>query len=141
MNVGTIDGGLSPQRRRPAEPGPGGRAGAPTKDNARRVEEAILGLKPVTPGVTLRVEGGIGRPPMERTPRNQRLWEAARRLAKELGLDLEEGMAGGGSDGNTTSLFTATLDGLGQSATALTLATSSSTCTGWSSGAPCWRCS
>jgi glutamate carboxypeptidase len=113
VNVGTIDGGLSPQRRRPAEPGPGGRAGAPTKDNARRVEEAILGLKPVTPGVTLRVEGGIGRPPMERTPRNRRLWEAARRLAKELGLDLEEGMAGGGSDGNTTSLFTATLDGLG----------------------------
>jgi glutamate carboxypeptidase len=48
---------------------------------------------------------------MERTPRNRRLWEAARRLAKELGLDLEEGMAGGGWDGNT-SLFTATLDGL-----------------------------
>jgi glutamate carboxypeptidase len=50
---------------------------------------------------------------MERTPPNRRLWETARRLGKELGLDLEEGMAGGGSDGNTTSLFTATLDGLG----------------------------
>jgi glutamate carboxypeptidase len=85
----------------------------PTKYDARRVEEAIQGLKPVTPGVTLRVEGGMGRPPMERTPRNRRLWEAARRLGKELGLDLDEGMAGGGSDGNTTSLFTATLDGLG----------------------------
>ena len=30
-----------------------------------------------------------------------------------MGLELEEGMAGGGSDGNTTSLYTATLDGLG----------------------------
>jgi len=50
---------------------------------------------------------------MERTPRNRRLWERARRLGKELGLVLEEGVAGGASDGNTTSLFTATLDGLG----------------------------
>lgn len=104
------------------------------------MEEAILGLKPVTPGVTLRVEGGIGRPPMERTPRNQRLWEAARRLAKELGLDLEEGMAGGAGTGSPASLplpWTVWR----QSATALTLATSSSTWTGWSSGVPCWRCS
>jgi glutamate carboxypeptidase len=50
---------------------------------------------------------------MERTSRNRRLWETARGLGKELGLDLREGMAGGGSDGSTTSLFTATLDGLG----------------------------
>ena len=28
-------------------------------------------------------------------------------------MELEEAMAGGGSDGNTTSLYTATLDGLG----------------------------
>ena len=112
VNVGTIDGGLSPNVVAPES-----RAlvdvRVPTRFDALRVEEAILGLKPVTPGVTLRVEGGMGRPPMERTPPNRRLWETARRLGKELGLDLEEGMAGGGSDGNTTSLFTATLDGLG----------------------------
>ncbi len=112
VNVGTIDGGLGPNVVAPES-----RASVdvrvPTTEDARRVEAAILGLKPITPGVTLRVEGGMGRPPMERTPRNRRLWEAARRLGKELGLDLEEGMAGGGSDGNTTSLFTATLDGLG----------------------------
>ena len=112
VNVGTIDGGLSPNVVAPES-----RAlvdvRVPTRFDARRVEEAVLGLKPVTPGVTLRVEGGMNRPPMERTPRNRRLWKAARRLGKELGLDLEEGMAGGGSDGNTTSLFTATLDGLG----------------------------
>jgi glutamate carboxypeptidase len=112
VNVGTIDGGLSPNVVAPAS-----RAvvdvRVPTKEDAHRVEDTILGLKPVTPGVTLRVEGGMGRPPMVRTPRNWRLWETACRLGKELGLDLHEGMAGGGSDGNTTSLFTATLDGLG----------------------------
>lgn len=50
---------------------------------------------------------------MEYTPRNRELWEAARRLSAGIGVDLEEGTAGGGSDGNTTSRFTATLDGLG----------------------------
>jgi glutamate carboxypeptidase len=112
VNVGTIDGGLSPNVVAPES-----RAvvdvRVPTREDARRVEEAIYGLKPVTPGVTLRVEGGMGRPPMERTPRNRKLWEKACGLGKELGLDLDDGMAGGGSDGNTTSLFTATLDGLG----------------------------
>jgi len=34
-------------------------------------------------------------------------------LGAELGLELEQGLAGGGSDGNTTSLYTATLDGMG----------------------------
>src|SRR5215203_2775280 len=112
VNVGTIDGGLGPNVVAPES-----RASVdvrvPTIEDARRVEETILGLKPVTPGVTLRVEGGMGRPPMERTPRNRRLWQTARGLGRELGLDLEEGEAGGCSDGNTTSLFTATLDGLG----------------------------
>jgi glutamate carboxypeptidase len=112
VNVGTIDGGLSPN-----VVAPGSHAvvdvRVPTLRDARRVQESILDLKPVTPGVKLRIEGGIGRPPMERTPRNRRLWETARRLGAEMGLDLEEGLAGGGSDGNTTSLFTATLDGLG----------------------------
>ena len=50
---------------------------------------------------------------MERTPRNKRLWGLARNLGELLGLELEEAAAGGGSDGNTTSQYTATLDGLG----------------------------
>lgn len=112
MNVGTIDGGLSPNVIAPES-----RAvidvRVPDQEEARRVEKEILSLRPVTPGVKLRVSGGMGRPPMERTPRNVALWERARELARELGVELEEGVAGGGSDGNTTSLFAATLDGLG----------------------------
>ena len=50
---------------------------------------------------------------MEKTPANRQLWRMACQLRDELGLELEEGLAGGGSDGNTTSLYTATLDGLG----------------------------
>ncbi len=34
-------------------------------------------------------------------------------LARDLEFELDEGTAGGGSDGNTTSLYTATLDGMG----------------------------
>ena len=34
-------------------------------------------------------------------------------LGSRIGLDLSEGLAGGGSDGSTASLYTATLDGLG----------------------------
>ena len=77
------------------------------------MEKAIRGLRAVTPGTRLSVEGGFGRPVMERTPRNQALWHLACKLGSELGLELQEAAAGGGSDGNTTSLYTATLDGLG----------------------------
>jgi glutamate carboxypeptidase len=50
---------------------------------------------------------------MESTPRNVALWEQARSLGQQLGLELDNTSVGGGSDGNTTSQYTATLDGLG----------------------------
>jgi glutamate carboxypeptidase len=112
VNVGTVDGGL-----RPNVVAPEGRAVADVRvcseDDAQMVEAAIRALQAVTPGTRLEIHGGFGRPPMERTPRNRRLWQLAWRLSAELGLELEEGLAGGGSDGSTTSLYTATLDGLG----------------------------
>jgi glutamate carboxypeptidase len=85
----------------------------PPQTEAKRVEAGIFGMKPSTPGVSLEVDGRINRPALERTPRNQQLWETARSLGARLGLDLEEGAAGGGSDGSFTSQLTATLDGLG----------------------------
>jgi len=112
VNVGTIDGGL-----RPNVVAPKSRAvvdvRVATQADAQAVEAAIFSLEPATPGTTLHIEGAFGRPAMEQTPANRRLWMLACQLASDLGLDLEEGMAGGGSDGNTTSLYTATLDGLG----------------------------
>lgn len=85
----------------------------PDMVSAHRIEEAIHGLEAVTPGTRLEIEGRVGRPPMERTPRNQALWRYARRAAGELGFEVEEGTSGGASDGNFTSRHTATLDGLG----------------------------
>ena len=41
------------------------------------------------------------------------LWSVVAAAAARLGLELAEGTAGGGSDGNTTALLTPTLDGLG----------------------------
>lgn len=112
VNVGTVDGGL-----RPNVIAPESRAVADvrvcTEADAARLEQAIRGLTAATPGTRLEISGGFGRPPMERTPRNRALWRVAQRAAERLGLELEEGLAGGGSDGSTTSLYTATLDGLG----------------------------
>ena len=112
VNVGMIDGGINPNVVAPES-----RAvidvRVPTHEAARRVAQAIHSLTPVTPGVSLRIEGALGRPPMERTPDGQELWGVAQNLGRELGLNLEQASAGGGSDGNTTSQYTATLDGLG----------------------------
>ncbi len=112
VNVGQIEGGLGPNVIAPTS-----RAvvdvRVPTQAAAGRVEQAITSLQPTTPGVSLKVSGRMGRPPMESTPRNRELWALAQEAAAVLGLALEEGMAGGGSDGATTSLYTATLDGLG----------------------------
>ena len=112
VNVGTIDGGLrtnviAPQSRATID------VRVPTKGDAHRLQDRIFNLKPPLPGMTLEIEGKFGRPPLEPTPANQALWVEAKAAAEDLGLALEQGMAGGGSDGNYTSLYTATLDGLG----------------------------
>jgi glutamate carboxypeptidase len=112
VNVGTIDGGLRPNVVAP-EASAMVDVRVPTAAAGERLEAAIRGLRPVTPGVSIEVEGRLSRPPLERTPRNRALWRAARTAAARLGLPLEETGVGGASDGNYTSLHTATLDGLG----------------------------
>jgi glutamate carboxypeptidase len=112
VNVGTVDGGLRPNVVAPevvAEV----ETRVVTAEDATRVEEHIRGLEPVTEGVTLEVEGGFRRPPLERTPRNRVLWEQARTAAGELGIEIDEALVGGASDGNLASAHAATLDGLG----------------------------
>jgi len=112
VNVGTIDGGLRPNVVAPQSQAVVD-VRVPTQADADLVEAAILGLEPAIAGTSLQIEGSFGRPAMERTPANRQLWRMACRLGDELGLQLEEGLAGGGSDGNFTSLYTATLDGMG----------------------------
>ena len=112
VNVGTINGGLQPNVVAPQSSAEVDVRVATSAD-AERVERQILGLRATTPGTKIEVTGEIGRPPMERTPRNRRIWNLAIEAAHELGMEIGEAMAGGGSDGNWTSLFTATLDGLG----------------------------
>lgn len=84
-----------------------------TLQDAEAVEKAIRALRPRTEGTSLRVRGGLEVPPLEATPRNRVLWHEALAAAQRLGIELDESTVGGGSDGNTTSQFTATLDGLG----------------------------
>ncbi|NND36210.1 MAG: M20 family metallopeptidase [Gammaproteobacteria bacterium] len=112
VNVGTIDGGIQPNVVAPHSTCVID-VRVPTVAAGDAIHAAIHGLEPETEGVRLRIEGAIGRPSMEATPRNEALWAQAQSLGRELGLDLSSGRAGGGSDGNTTSQYTATLDGLG----------------------------
>lgn len=112
VNVGTVDGGLRPNVVA-AEVRASVDVRVPTQQDAAAVEAAIRGLRPVNPATAIRVEGGIHQAPMEPLPRNQALWRLARDLGRRLGLDLEQASVGGASDGNTTSQYTATLDGLG----------------------------
>ncbi len=63
---------------------------------------------------TVSVEGGLNRPPMERTDAIAALFHKARTLAERMGVHIEESSTGGGSDGNfTAALGVPTLDGLG----------------------------
>jgi glutamate carboxypeptidase len=71
-------------------------------------------LKPYDHHCTLKLSGGINRPPMERTPGTVALFRHAKNLASQMGFNLQEAATGGGSDGNFTSaLGIPTLDGMG----------------------------
>jgi glutamate carboxypeptidase len=79
-----------------------------------RVTAAIQGLRPKLPGAQLEIRGGLNRPPMEHNATMIKTFNQAQQLAASIGLTLEEGSTGGGSDGNFTSaLGTPTLDGMG----------------------------
>ena len=85
-----------------------------TMEDAARVEEMFRALRTHDPECKLRVDGGINRPPMERSAGTVKLFQQAQRLAAEIGLDLQEAATGGGSDGNfTAAIGVPTLDGMG----------------------------
>lgn len=81
---------------------------------AERLTRAILSRQPHNPETRLAIQGGLNRPPMERTPGTAVLYAAAQRVGAELGIAVAESSSGGGSDGNFTSAIgVPTLDGLG----------------------------
>ena len=112
VNVGQVQGGVRPNVIA-AEARAEVDVRVQSAEQGEWIEERIRGLQARVPGCRLVIQGEMDRPPLERTSRNQRLWREARRLGQEMGIELDEGLAGGASDGNTTSLTTPTLDGLG----------------------------
>ena len=112
VNVGMIEGGISPNVIAPESKAVID-VRVPTMEEAYLIEEKILSLQPYLLNTEVEVKGGFGRLPMEKNQRNEGLWNAAQYIGRSMGIDLEDAMAGGGSDANTTSLYTATLDGLG----------------------------
>ena len=82
--------------------------------HAGRVDKQMRGLQPVDKRCTISVDGGLNRPPMERTKVITRLFQRAQEIGKAMGLTLAECSTGGGSDGNfTAALGVPTLDGVG----------------------------
>jgi glutamate carboxypeptidase len=113
INVGVVEGGT-----RPNVVAAHARARVDVRitriEDAVRIEQAVRALGASDPRVTLTVNGGINRPPMERSEGVARLFALARDVAAGHGWELREGSTGGGSDGNfTAALGVPTLDGLG----------------------------
>ena len=74
---------------------------------------AIYAMQPVNPAVSLKISGGLNRPPYTKSNSVAALFEHARALAAEIGFELQDTFTGGGSDGNFTASIAPTLDGLG----------------------------
>lgn len=113
LNVGVVHGGTRPNVvAAAAEAHVDVRV--QTLAEAERIDRALRGLAPALPGAQVGVEGGLNRPPMERSPAMAALFEQARQIADAMGVELAEGSTGGGSDGNfTAAMGVPTLDGLG----------------------------
>ena len=85
-----------------------------TMEEAAQIENEIRGLKPFDDRVQLIVDGGINRPPLERSNKVLELYSQAHRIATLLGVELGETQVGGASDGNfAAAVGAAVLDGLG----------------------------
>lgn len=87
---------------------------ASSRENLEFVHEFMARLASPVEGVTLDVERGPERPLFEPSEGTMRLFAHAAAVADGIGVALEHGTFGGGSDGNFTgALGIPTLDGLG----------------------------
>ncbi|HLJ45852.1 MAG TPA: M20 family metallopeptidase [Bryobacteraceae bacterium] len=82
--------------------------------DAAVLDKKFKGLRVFDKRCTIELQGGLNRPPMERSAGIRKLFKTAHELAAQIGIELEESTTGGGSDGNfTAGVGTPTLDGLG----------------------------
>ena len=113
VTVGVVQGGTR-SNVVPAEAAAEVDVRVPNMEEAERIGHSIRSLAAELKESRLEIHGGINRPPMERTSDTERLFDLARDVAAQIGIDLKEGPTGGASDGNFTSaLGIPTLDGLG----------------------------
>lgn len=113
VTVGVVQGGTR-SNVVPAEAAAEVDVRVPTMEEAERIGHSIRSLAAELRESRLEIHGGITRPPMERTSDTERLFDLARDVAAQIGIDLKEGPTGGASDGNfTAALGIPTLDGLG----------------------------
>ena len=113
LNIGVIQGGsrsnVVPDRCRTRVD-----VRAKTRAEGDRVEQEIKALKPKLGGASLHVQGGWNRPPMERNTQILAAFKKAQTIASRLGIQLDEGGTGGGSDANFVAAHgVPVLDGLG----------------------------
>ncbi len=73
--------------------------------------------RPHRDGIRMELTGGITFPPMLKTERSLELLRLLQEAGREVGVDIEEIFTGGGSDGNHTSHYAPTIDGLGPQGT------------------------
>jgi glutamate carboxypeptidase len=113
LNVGIIRGGTRTNVV-PAEASADFDLRIASKADGAMMTRKIRALRAVDKKCKVQIEGGVNRPPLERTPAVVALFQQAQAVAKELGFNLTEIAVGGGSDGNfTAGLGIPTLDGLG----------------------------
>ena len=87
---------------------------APTANAFHEIRQQMDALDTGDPELRVEVDAGPVRPLFKPTAGTLALYEIAASVAADLGLDLDHGQFGGGSDGNFTgALGIPTLDGLG----------------------------
>ena len=113
LNVGTVQGGTR-SNVIPAEASAVLDVRVVRAKDGAVIDRKLRSLKPFNRKCRLEIQGGVNRPPMERSPGVAALYGKASAIARQLGWKLEEAAVGGGSDGNfTAGLGIPTLDGLG----------------------------
>lgn len=115
VNVGLIEGGESVNTIAPTAVGH-------IDIRINKMEQAAVLAKQIEdicsvsdiPGTTLRLEGGIERPPLVKTDKTIQLLDRIKKVGATIGIDVTDTATGGASDASFTSVAgVPTIDGLG----------------------------